>query len=1248
MRRSLLCSLFVLPVLVFAQTGTNATCATAIELVVSPTNVPNELVLMEGRWYTNAVPEPATSCSGSTACIMAWFKFTATATTHWVRGEGQGTGDERMEVFSGSCGSLTSIACYPPESPIPALTGLTVGATYYLRVQMGNLLYCQSNYDTSCEVWVGVVSAPVHDECTGAIELPVVTGSTNVWPGTRVYSLGATQSAPACTGTATASDDDVWYRFTATAPTHFLPTNSMAGLADYVFQWYSGTCGNLTSLACDADLVSGLSPGSQYYVRAHSQSTDVGVTIQALADVLAPAPNDECAGALPLEVVSADEAPKPVSFTTINTTSSTAPCGTQQHDAWLSFIAPAASIVIGTEKLAHGALFSGSCGSLTCVTTNSNLSNPTGFSGLTPGTTYYLKIGNATTVRQNNRVWAFAATPNDACATASALQVQNEPVDHTYGHLYNGNTRAWYEFTATAPRLFVEGFTTCGPWATTLRARVHSGACGSLTQLAASNDVATPLVLNDLVVGQTYSLEVYATQKVGFRIAVRKPMANDVCEGALVLPFSEAEDFPDLANVSNTYAADGTGGCLPDKDLWYRFTATHSSAAFIAVGANIATSSLVDAAIELYTGTCGALTSVGCVQDVGRHRFTGLVPGTNYYLRWSSRVATQFTPMLFDQPVNDEVAGALPAPFGSTFAQSAEQYGTFAATQSMPAIAPCGGWDPDDDTWFTFTATATSHSVVARQSNYHFEEGTFTYNNFRVQVYDTLSSDAEVLEANTVGCGFSPLALTGLVVGRQYLYRAYQANGGPLSTCGYITCVTDADNDDAAGAMQLNYSSTYSAAFNTSGATQSMPGADCQVDDFADDDIWFKFTASAAPARIAIGYATADVTIELFSGAPGSLTSIACDGNILVLPTLVAGQIYYFRVYSWRNATPVAGRIGLITTPSLTANGCVDEACLGPVLVPNPGIEQGEHCAVHLAEVNATDGYGSTLAPGWPRMQSGSSDAWSSCAPFDSPVENPGGFNPGFTSTRVLSRSGKGMGGLYMAWGGPMEYVEYLQAPLAEPLVPGEPYLISFHAATNPRLLCLSGLGAALSEGPLVSGTSGPILVEPAVVTLEPICTRNWTNVCGVYVPTSPVDHITIGAFQLAGEAVRINDPDGYSYYGVDDVVVARINDPGCITSIGDVPPLDESTESNGDALRLFPNPANDRVSIVADASLFGQRAVIELFDATGKQVLADQLNSFGALQALELPAELKEGLYLVMVRVEGQGPKGARLVVKR
>jgi hypothetical protein len=44
-----------------------------------------------------------------------------------------------------------------------------------------------------------------------------------------------------------------------------------------------------------------------------------------------------------------------------------------------------------------------------------------------------------------------------------------------------------------------------------------------------------------------------------------------------------------------------------------------------------------------------------------------------------------------------------------------------------------------------------------------------------------------------------------------------------------------------------------------------------------------------------------------------------------------------------------------------------------------------------------------------------------------------------------------------------------------------------------------------------------------------------------------------------------------------------------------------------GDALRVYPNPANELLNIVADPSFFGKRAVIEVFDATGSLVHANR-----------------------------------------
>jgi hypothetical protein len=57
---------------------------------------------------------------------------------------------------------------------------------------------------------------------------------------------------------------------------------------------------------------------------------------------------------------------------------------------------------------------------------------------------------------------------------------------------------------------------------------------------------------------------------------------------------------------------------------------------------------------------------------------------------------------------------------------------------------------------------------------------------------------------------------------------------------------------------------------------------------------------------------------------------------------------------------------------------------------------------------------------------------------------------------------------------------------------------------------------------------------------------------------------------------------------------------------------------------------------------------VIEVFNVTGQRVHAEEVPFLTALQPLELPLEWKEGLYVVMVRVEGQAPKSARLVLRR
>jgi hypothetical protein len=1235
-----------------AQTGVNSDCAHAIALPVSPTNVQVVFTPADGRVLPTAVPDPVTACSGSGNNGSAWFSFVATASTHWIRTEGDDLDESSLEVFSGTCGALTSVVCGASNGPTPVATGLVPGNTYFLRVIMPQSAFC---FTGTCQVWVAVVSAPTNDDCSGAIELPVTSGTAQVDPATEISTLGATQSQAACTGDASAANDDVWYRFTATHSAHFFATSKLSG-DDLKVQWFSGACGSLASIGCDVVQQTGLTPGQEYHIRVHSVSTVPTVSSRAVAGVFAPALNDECSGALPVTVAHSGEQPVPVLISTANCTSSTVPCDTRPHDVWLSFTAPTSSVSVVCSEYQWGSLFSGSCGSLTCVL-NGPLSPAAVFDGLTVGGTYYLKIGtNASPT--NSTVWVFAAPSNDECADAVELPVQGANANYTAGYSYGatqsqpancgGASDVWYRFTATGTRAAVDVLRAVTP--NMLYVEVLGGACGALTSLVCQQALTDPALVTGLTPGSTYYVRILPNSNsnpVGFRIAVRDGVPNDDCDGAIQLPFLQLADYDAVTPLNNTQANDGTGTCDAHRDLWYRFTAAHTSAAFIAPGISGSGTGL-----ELLSGTCGALTSIACLPDLTftRGRFGGLAVGTEYHIRLSSAATTNFRPLLFDQNVNDNIAGAVDAPVGgSVFAEPLFEQVNYPATQSLGPLCNSGA-HPDEDTWFHFVATATTHTIIAHQQSLHYNEPDIIGPYLHIEAFDTLSADSTTLAANVVGCADSPLALSGLIVGHDYWYRTYTVNVGPAQICAFTTGVSTGNNDEANGAMSLTYGTAYSATFNTTGATQSMPGADCSVDDVADDDIWFKFVATTSPARIVVGYHTTDVALELFSGTPGNLTSIACSDNILVLPTLTAGQTYYARLYSWANATPAMGRIGLFITPSLTANTCVEETCLGPVLLQNPSIEQGDNCLVLVTDIAATDGLGTLAAPGWPRMQGGSCDGHSSCAGYNSFNEVP---NAGYVVTpdRVLSRSGRGMGGIYLKDQGGSDYYEYLQATLTEPLVPGEPYLVSFHAANLPGgYLCVNGLGAALSVGPLATlGYTQPVAFEPQVESEQVICGSEWVNICGVVVPNEPVDHITIGTFRSQGEFQLIGNQANPSYYFIDDVVVAHVTDPGCVTGIGDVPPMDENSNGDeGDDLRIYPNPANDRVTMMLDASMSGQRGVIEVFDVTGKRVHAQEVSSLNALQRLDLSSEWREGLYLVVVKVEGQEPRNARVVVKR
>lgn len=1242
-----------------AQQNHNDACSNALVIPVSSTNAHSAWALAHMYDAANAV-SPA-SCSGN-GFHDVWFRFTAAATTHYVIYEGPGASVARVEVFSGSCGSLSSLACGTSNDFLTVPT-LMIGTEYYLRT------YGPTSTWAEAYINVAVVSAPPNDECPGAIILPVEAASGNLFPSHQGSTVGATQSSLGCWATAQAdSDDDVWFGFVATGAAHSIVLDPPQGLS---LQVVGGTCASPTSVLCKQttpgkEVVTGLSAGSTYRFRIYSTGSLATVRKRFLVSVFAMAANDECAGALPISVSPADGPQEPILLPSGAATQSAQPggCTPILHDAWYSFVAPSSSVYFrDASGTAYFGLYEGNCGSLSCIFSHDQ--SPAVATSLVPGNTYYLAVGDDN-APENMQFFVRAVATNDECVSAINLPVQADPsqaqwtmVDSHYatqslpacsGAANSSDDDVWFSFTATAATHTAHMLEVQDSG--NLRMELFSSTCGSLTSVQCST-IGANTAMNGLTIGATYYLRVYDSSqslaaRLVARIAITAPAANEECAGAINLVPGSLSDYASTEKVITVPGVTSLPGCSgnADDDRWYTFTATGTSAAFVAHPDAVSSFS-----VELFSGVCGALTSVDCRSGlaVGRMRvhYENLQPGTTYYLRvyTGTTVSGTFTPLFFGPPANDEISGAVQlSASASTFATPTTQHWTYGASRSYGRMCGTVG-TPDDDVWFRFIATGATHTINAQRYNGEFLED-LPSSAMRIEAYAGFHTDSVDLQSNVLGCGANTLVLSGLAAGDTIYFRVYSEISAYDGIFGFRPSVSAGSNDDAPGAMPLSFTNSWSASFNTNGATQSQAPANCVITDFSDDDIWFKFAAGNSPGRIIVGYATEDLTLELFSGTPGSLASIACGDNMLVLPTNLAnGQTYYFRLYSWDNATAVSGRIGLWTDPSLTANSCVDETCLGPVLLANPGIEQGDLCAAVFTHQGYTT-YGTEVAPGWWHAGGGSADSFSSCATYNATEEVPAS-GVGTISDRVLvTRRGTGMGGMYVYYTG--DYREYLQARLTEPLIPGVPYLVSFNMAGHLTEQATDGMGALLTTGPVqqFSGTS-TLPVIPQVMSPGLIQGENWTTICNVIVPSEPLEYITIGSFLSNVQSAATGT--GSDYYFIDDVVVARVIDTGCLTGVeeeGD--PAFAESGTNGDGLRVYPNPANDLLNISIEQALVGERAVIEWFDATGKRVEARSVASLTANLLVDVPAAMKEGLYLVMLSVEGEAPRSARVIVRR
>ncbi len=244
----------------------------------------------------------------------------------------------------------------------------------------------------------------------------------------------------------------------------------------------------------------------------------------------------------------------------------------------------------------------------TCNTAQ-NLGTLTGIYTATPGDLYLANQTNLGTCGNRYDVWYRFTLP----ATSNSVTIS--VVLNLPSNLSNTNT-------------FIELFSSITNCATTPTGTTLNGC----------NNISVPRRYTGLTAGATYYFRINTTVNPNttpvtswdFNLFVVP--GNDECNNlaTTLIPGTSVDGTVLGATNSSVAVAPCSGN--PDDDVWYKFDALYSYATITLgnIGTDLNTSG---ARMQLFSGTCGSLTSIACGTPTNAINATGLTPGNTYFIR---------------------------------------------------------------------------------------------------------------------------------------------------------------------------------------------------------------------------------------------------------------------------------------------------------------------------------------------------------------------------------------------------------------------------------------------------------------------------------------------------------------------------------------------------------------------------------------------------------------------------------------
>lgn len=643
----------------------------------------------------NATPIPCTTVSGTipagTIAAGANFKFRLKSTSNPTGDFYMGFDDVQLSQTITSAPACTTIS-----APANAATGISITPTINWAVAGG-----ATSYTLNVGTTAGGTDI-INGLDVGNVTSYTIPAATSLAYSTQYYATiipkNGIGSATGCTGnsftTIAMPCPSVSAPSNSATGVSTIPTfvwGSVSGATGYKIT--VGTTSGGTDILNNIDLgnvnsytvSTALSASTVYYytITSYNAATNSGTcTVRSFTTTAATPPaNDNCGNATALTVNTDLACGAVTAGNTLGASLSMAatPCnGNPDDDVWYSFVATGPvhvvtlSSVVSTGTTSTTDMYfqvlSGACGSQTSVLCSDP--NSAVVSGLTAGQTYYVRVYTYSGAGYNASFNICVGTPlpppsNDECSGAISLTVNP---DLSCGAVTAGNTISatqsmsagvcsgtpdddiWYSFVATATSHVVSlsnVVSTGSSSSTDMYFQVLSGTCGSLTSVLCSDDNSK--TVTGLTAGQTYYVRVYTYSGTGYNASFNicvgtlpPPPANDICTGAVAL--TVGTDFASGVLVTSNGGAtnDGTAGCITtasniNNNVWYSVVVPASGNVVIETAAATG-SSFVDSVMEVYSGSCGSFTSLGCNDDINgaSNRFskvtlTGQVPGSTIY-----------------------------------------------------------------------------------------------------------------------------------------------------------------------------------------------------------------------------------------------------------------------------------------------------------------------------------------------------------------------------------------------------------------------------------------------------------------------------------------------------------------------------------------------------------------------------------------------------------------------------------------